>query len=135
MKEEQHHIRDLRFSRWIRKNCPQSGWSTTDVDFVLNNYRAKRLALVEVKCRRANYGQGQEIILKMLQNMLVRGVEMYPEYTFAGLWLIQFENETPYDGRIWVDGIEVTEAQLRECMSDVVHPRDRVPMSKNESRP
>jgi hypothetical protein len=122
MREEQHYIRDVRFSQWIRRECPQRQYSVSDIDFVIMNWREKRFALIEYKCRRASMPDSQRTLLHRISNMLTMGLHIYPGWVYAGLWLIQFENETPYDGRIWMDGIEVTEAELKHHMSTVTHP-------------
>ena len=125
-RQEQHHIRDLRFSRWIRRECPDSstGFTVFDIDFVLRNYKTKRLALLEVKCRRANMSWAQQQALRHMHDLITYGAhEAFRDWSYQGLWLVQFEIEVPGDGgRIWIDGIEVTEDELRHAMSAIEHP-------------
>ena len=84
MSDQQYH--DLRFSDWIRERCPSSatGWTCSDVDYVVHQYKSKHLVLLEVKRWRTGPSQGkvqtaQRHILRMLHSCLSLGMrELFP---------------------------------------------------------
>ena len=140
MSDQQYY--DLRFSDWIRERCPSSatGWTCSDVDYVVHQYKSKQLVLLEVKRWRTGPSQGkvqtaQRHILRMLHSCLSLGMrELFPEYTYHGVWLIQFDCTWFDDGLCWftydqrVDAVPVTEEQLLKILSDF----DRVGPLENE---
>ena len=133
-REEEHHIRDLRFSRWVRDLWPDSraGFVAMDVDYILYNYKTRRFALIEVKCRKAECTFAQRQLLQFLHGIATAGVKSQPGWTYEGVWVVQFEREVPGDGgRIWVDGIEVNEEHLRFAFRHIIHPGSGVARSEN----
>jgi len=140
MSDQQYH--DLRFSDWIRERCPSSatGWTCSDVDYVVHQYKSKQLVVLEVKRWRTGPSKGkvqtaQRHILRMLHSCLSLGMrELFPEYTYHGVWLIQFDRTWFDDGLCWftydqrVDAVPVTEEQLLKILSDF----DRVGPLENE---
>ena len=132
---------DTRFNKWIRNRCPDSatGWTCSDVDFILHQYKTKHLVILEVKRFRNGPQRGkvqtaQGHILRILDACIREGMrELYKEYTYHGVWLIQFDNKWFDDGLCWftynkrVDPVPVTEDQLLQILSTF----DRVGPLKN----
>ena len=128
MRPEYTQERDLTFSRWVRENCPtpKEGWTAIDIDFVLRDYKHKRLALMEVKTHSASMTFAQEQTYRLLHNCITIGMsQIYPEWSYEGHWLLVFEGKGPQDGGIKLNGIDITETQLLYYISNIIDPRDR----------
>ena len=133
-KPEHTGYRELRFSQWIRNNLPSSRrpscFTVFDVDFVLRNYSTNRLALLEVKCKGRKPEGGQKLTMQLIDEIMRLGTParnehygiMSEQWTYCGYWLLQFENTMPDDGRIWLNGYELTEQQLIACLGQIVAP-------------
>lgn len=105
--------RDLWFSGWVRENLPDSstGFLVSDLDFILWNYKSRRLMLIEVKTRGAKMRFWQENLFKVLDEILnigsrTAGVE------YLGFHCIRFENTNFVNGSCSIDGKVVTEQEL-----------------------
>ena len=132
-KPEHTGYRELRFSQWIRNNLPSSArpscFTVFDVDFVLRNYCTNRLALLEVKCKGRKPEGGQKLTMELLDDIMRLGTQHRNKHhvkamhwTYCGYWLLQFENTSPDDGRIWLNGYELTAEQLRHHLGQIVAP-------------
>jgi len=99
-------VRDLTFNQWIKDNLPDSstGLMVTDIDFVLYNYKTKRLMILEVKTRNKIIETWQEILYKNFHKWLKTGVDSGWEY--RGAYLIRFENTSFKDGRCYITSFE-----------------------------
>lgn len=86
-------IRDLTFSQWIRSNlpCSSTGFMVTDLDFILSNYKTKKIMLIEVKTRNADIKTWQKHIFTNLHKWIHNGISK--DWTYLGFHLIQFENQ------------------------------------------
>ena len=73
---EQTGKRDLGFSQWIRKNLPDSytGYSVSDIDFMLWNWKTKKVMILEIKTRMSYPRKGQKMMFSLLNNWLIEGV-------------------------------------------------------------
>ena len=132
--EERTGFREEGMSRWIRANLPSSQrpscFTCFDVDFVLRNYCTRRIAFVEMKCHQCKPGPGQELTMQLIDETMRLGTPARNEHygiqsmawTYCGYWLLQFENTKPDDGRIWLNGHELTEEQLRYHLGQIVAP-------------
>ena len=111
-REEKLNSRDLTFSGWIRKNLPDSntGFMVTDIDFVLFNYKTKKIMIVEIKCRMAEVKTWQKKFYRLLLKWLTKGMDK--EWTFSGIHLIQFEKTFFTDGKCYLDRKEISEKDL-----------------------
>ena len=141
MSDDQYQ--DNRFSDWIRERCPDSrtGWTCSDVDFVIHQYKSKHVVLLEVKRWRTGrlkgkVQTGQAHILRMVHSCMRHGInELYKDYTYHGIWLVQFDRTWFDDGLCWfthskdVEPVPVTEEELLQRLSTF----EPVPMPKNES--
>ena len=132
--EERTGYRELRFSQWIRENLPSSRrpscFTVFDVDFVLRNYNTRRLAFVELKCYQSEPRPGQRLTMELIDEIMRLGTQARNEHyghqsmawTYCGYWLLQLEYTRPDEGRIWLNGYELTEGQLKHYLGQIVAP-------------
>lgn len=115
-RQEQSGERDLTFSGWIRENLPRSdtGFMVTDLDFILYNYKAKKIMLLEVKQYGKSLKTWQRLLYKLLHETLQRGLPDDVEY--LGTHLITFTGGDFSDDVFFDKGL-VTEDQLKELLS------------------
>jgi hypothetical protein len=101
------------FSNWLRQQeaiDSSKGYVTTDVDYIWKNYKTGAWMIIEEKCRMAKPSFCQSEILKMLDK-LVWASEGYGK-DYYGCHLIQFENTSPDDGKIYIDAELRTKEEL-----------------------
>lgn len=110
--------RDLSFSRWIRKNLPDSktGFMVTDVDFFIYNYNTRKVAIVEVKTNKGRMRWWQENFYKNLDNWLKIGCKE-SNWHYVGFFAIRFENTCFDDGLCIINDKVVTEQEAIEILS------------------
>src|SRR3990167_5737994 len=91
-RQEITNIRDLQFSQWIRKNLPDSstGLMVSDLDFILCNYKHKKILLLEIKTRGAGLKTWQNKLFQNLARWLSNGMDN--GYEFKGFHVLKFEN-------------------------------------------
>lgn len=104
--------RPLDFSQWVRKSLPDSstGFSASDIDFILWNWKTKKVMLLEIKTRNGDLRKGQRMMFELLHKWLTIGVN--GRWKYCGFHLVQFEKTTFEDGRTYFDRNEVTEQEL-----------------------
>ena len=117
--QEKTGIRELNFSGWIREKLPDSktGYLVSDIDFVLYNYKTKKVMLLEVKTRNAELKTWQSIFYKNITEWLKKGIDS--DWTFLGFHIVKFENTFFDDGKCFLDGVEITEDNLTKFLSMV----------------
>lgn len=110
-------IRDLTFSVWIRKNLPDSktGFMVSDLDFILYNYRTRKIELLEIKTHSSQLPKWQKMLFENLAHWLARGID--GGWEFLGFHTIVFENTFFHDGKCFFDGQEISEENLLELLS------------------
>ena len=116
--------RDLQFSSWVREKLPDSktGFMVTDLDFILYNYKTKKLMLVEVKTRRASMKKWQANIFSMLDKIIKLGTEK-AEIKYYGFHCIRFEHTSFENGRCMFDEQVISELELIDILSMEALPR------------
>jgi len=99
-------IRDLTFNQWIRDNLPNSstGFAVTDIDFILFNYKTRKLMVVEVKTRNKIIETWQKIFYEDFHRWLKNGIDS--GYHYRGAYLIRFENTSFNDGKCYITSFE-----------------------------
>lgn len=120
--------RSLQFSDWIRKNLPDSstGFAVTDIDFVLWNYKTKRMMILEIKLRKAVASYSQWSFYRLLNRWLKQSVD--DGWTYLGINLIQFEKLDFSDGKCYLNYKEITEPELIKFLSmESINPDSVIP--------
>jgi len=121
-RQELTGTRDLEVSSWIRKNLPDSktGFMVTDLDFILYNYKSKKLMLVEVKTRKAKMKTWQQNIFTMLDKIIKKGAADIG-VKYYGFHCIRFEGTFFNNGRCMFDDKLISETELIKTLSMVDH--------------
>jgi|TARA_E500000305_G_scaffold111127_1_gene121563 hypothetical protein len=98
-RKENTGIRCKEFSKWIRKNLPNSntGFMVFDVDFVMYNRHQKTIIIIEEKTYGNECTFAQNKFLKLLDDIFCSG-SISLGYKYKGYYTIIFENECFYDG-------------------------------------
>ena len=109
--------RSLRFSGWVRKNLPDSstGFVVSDLDFILCNYKAQTLMLIEVKTRNAKVRLWQRILFENLDKWIKKGIDK--DWIYYGYHVVTFENTWFDDGACFFDNKIITEQELMSRLS------------------
>ena len=114
--------RSLVFSDWVRRKLPDSstGFTATDVDFFLQNYKKKKLMMLEVKIKNGEIEPWQKILFENIEYFLRKGINDCPEklrWKFYGFHTITFEKESFDDGKVYLDGKLSNEADIIKLLS------------------
>lgn len=109
-------IRDLKFSGWIREKLPDSstGYSASDLDFVLWNWKTRKIMFIELKTRNSYPRKGQKIMWQHIHRWIKQGIDS--SWIYCGFHLIQFENTCFGDGKCFLNGQEIQESNLIEFL-------------------
>ena len=99
-RKELTNTRDLTLSGWIREKLPDSstGFLVSDLDFILFNYKTKKIMLLEIKTRNSQMKQWQNILFTNLNNWIKKGIDT--DWKFLGFHTLRFENTFFNDGDI-----------------------------------
>lgn len=110
-------IRDLTFNNWIRNNLPDSntGFSASDLDFILWNWKTKKVIMLELKSRNSYPRKGQKMMWHKINNWMIKGVD--DDWTYLGFHLIVFENTSFEDGKCFLNNKEISEIELINFLS------------------
>lgn len=111
------HELSKKFNTWVRNKLPDSssGYSASDLDFILWNWQTKKYMLLEIKTRNTNIRTGQRYMWKNLNNWLKAGTSN--DWEYKGFHLIKFENTNFEDGKCYFDNLLVTEIELINKLS------------------
>lgn len=116
-RQEFSGVRDLTFSGWVRKELPDSstGFMVADLDFILQNYKTKKLMLLEIKTRNAELRPWQYNLFKNLDRWIAKGIDL--DWRYLGFHRIKFQNTFFNDGKCFYDDNEISEDDLRQELS------------------
>src|SRR5574341_779912 len=93
--------RSLDFSRWIRKNLPDSatGFMVSNQDWVFWNFKTRRLIFAEEKTRQGELAPWFRRLIRDVFHPALR--EFCPKHgiDYRGYHLIQFENTCVDNGK------------------------------------
>jgi len=109
MTRQSYYQKGSPFSEWLRQQPEidsRLGFVTTDIDYLWRNYQTGTFMLIEEKCRMGEMNYSQRTSLEFLDSVC----SYHPLY--KGFHLIQFENESPEDGDIYLDGKKITKEEL-----------------------
>jgi hypothetical protein len=116
-KRELTGYRDLRFNGWIRNQLPDSstGFCVSDLDFIIWNWKARKILLLEVKTRNKTLPKFQQIMFRNLAQWIRSGISS--EWTFEGFHALRFSDTDFNDGVAYLNNKEVTEQQVIKYLS------------------
>jgi hypothetical protein len=114
------NARDLTFSHWIREKLPDSftGFLVSDLDFIIENYKTKKIMLIETKTNNGELREWQKRLFKNIDKWLKRGTEE-EDWEYLGFHVIQFEKTGFHDGKCYFDNVEILETELIKKLSIV----------------
>ena len=127
-KRELTGYRDLRFNNWIRNQLPDSctGFSVSDLDFIVWNYKTRRVLMLETKTRESELRPFQDNMFSNIDSWIRRGVTA--NWTYHGFYLLQFTDTDFNDGLCFINEVrhgvtgqdnrvEVSQDQVVEFLS------------------
>lgn len=82
------------------------GYTASDLDLIWSNWQTGEWMLLEAKCRKARLKPFQRFLFERLAELCKA------DPNFHGFHELTFEAESPEDGRIWLDGQEITRETL-----------------------
>ena len=107
-RQRQYHG-GTQFTNWIRRvpelDSKEFGYTASDVDLVWSNFKTGQFMLIEEKRKMDKLYPGQISIFKNLHESIRN-----PKY--SGFHFIQFENSSPLDGKIFVNGLELLDNEF-----------------------
>lgn len=126
--------KETDWTRSVPELDSRLGFNDSDVDFVWHRYKGlpyHAMMLIEQKTYRKPMENNQRETLGFLGRMLhayktrrmlsMRNQSV--EVRYFGYHLLEFERESPDDGRIWWNGQEITKQQLVQIMRFEIDPR------------
>ena len=96
------------FGLWLRQRTEldsKDGYIATNIDYMWCNYKNQKWMLLEEKRYNATTTFSQSVMLKKLDSKIV-------DNDYYGLHMLVFENTNPDDGKMWLDGKEITIDEL-----------------------
>uniref|UniRef100_A0A6H2A153 Uncharacterized protein n=1 Tax=viral metagenome TaxID=1070528 RepID=A0A6H2A153_9ZZZZ len=97
------------FTNWIRQPeelSSEKGYVATDIDLLWENYKLKKYMFIEEKTFMAKPTDCQLRQMNRVHRINFKRNE------YCGYHLIQFEKNSPEDGRIFLDGKEISKERL-----------------------
>jgi hypothetical protein len=109
--------RNLNFSGWIREKLPDSatGFSVSDLDFILWNWKHKKVMFLEIKTRNSRPRPNQKEMWRNLNRWVSKGID--EDWSYLGFHLITFEKTFFDDGKCFLNYNEINEENLIKFLS------------------
>lgn len=82
------------------------GFVFIDIDAIFRNYERQTIALLEVKCKQADFSYAQKKTFNEMDEFLKRGVCC--GWTYKGFFLLQFEHTSFDNGAAFLNGQLIT---------------------------
>ena len=116
-RKEQTGKRDLEFSGWVRSNLPDSsgGFAASDLDFILWNWKTKRVMMLEIKTMCASLRPFQRMMFENIERWIRQGID--DSWVFYGFHFLVFEKLSFDSGKAWLDNVLITEKEAIEYFS------------------
>lgn len=114
MTQKRRDDKSTEFGLWLREQSEidsDKGYVATNIDYVWQNYKTNEWMFIEEK----RHGQQPKFYQKRIFDILNWCAEHHP--AFKGFHVIVFENTSPDDGLIYLDGQEVTKFQLLKFLT------------------
>ena len=109
MTKQRYDVHSTEFGLWLRKQKEldsSQGFIATNIDYVWRNYKTKKWILIEEKRYMSKPAFYQEEIFNLLKYVCSK------DNNYNGFYLIQFENTSPDNGRIYLNHQEITKEKL-----------------------
>lgn len=111
--------RSLAFSGWIHEHLPDSctGFCVANLDWLFWNYKTRRLLLAEEKMHGAEL---RTWFARFMYEVMDPALKLYAPQNhidYRGFHKIIFENTSPDDGKIYLDGKEISADDLRTFLA------------------
>ena len=118
-----------RSSEWLdtfTRTMGCRGMNIQDVDYMIQNYLTNDMLLIEAKCYGAVPDEAQRWALLRLDRIMRAGCQQTrPPWKYHGIWLLQLGGTSPHDGddrRLVLNGVEVTETELKQHLTTFDNP-------------
>lgn len=119
---QRNNAYENQFLDWIRLqptlDSKKHGFRCYDADGIIWNYNTKKLMLIESKTHGRKIAD-MRAHQKWTLEVVARSMQLSTEFTFVGLYLLTFENNSPadggtiithFDGQIWKEFPSVLDA-------------------------
>ena len=109
MTSKRRDSHSTEFGLWLREQQEIDsglGYVATNIDYMWRNYKTDDWMLIEEKRHNCDVPRWQKQLFKIL-DLCARN---HPHY--HGFHIIKFENTSPDDGDIFLDGEQITREQL-----------------------
>jgi len=109
MTQQRRDSHSTQFGLWLREQAEidsKLGYTATNIDYLWHNYKTGVWMLIEEKRYMSQVKFPQTKMLEILDKVSQNDVR------YKGLFIVVFEKTSPDDGRIWIDGKEVTKQDL-----------------------
>ena len=113
MTKQRYDKHSTEFGLWLREQNPldsSKGYIATNIDYIWCNYKTRKYVLIEEKRYMSEVKKWQESLLKLIDCNLSK------DKNYHGFYLIQFENTSPEDGSIYLNGKEISRPELIEFL-------------------
>ena len=97
------------FGLWLREQSEidsKLGYIATNIDYMWENWKTGKWMMIEEKRHNRQPAKWQKQMFAILNWC----AKHHPK--FIGFYVLVFENTSPDDGKIWVNGKEITKTQL-----------------------
>jgi len=108
MTEQRHDDKSTEFGLWLRRQSEidsSLGFIATNLDYMWENYNTGYWMLIEEKRHNSKCKPWQDRMFKKIDSKIV-------DPNYKGFHKIIFENTNPDDGKISLDGVDITKDQL-----------------------
>ena len=109
MTQQSRNKESTQFSEWLRNQDEIDsglGFVASNIDYMWRNYKTKQWMLIEEKRR------GVQVKFPQTEMIRIINEACKSDINYKGFHIIIFENTNPEDGKIYLDGVEITKDQL-----------------------
>lgn len=109
MTRQRNDSHSTEFGLWLRQQSridSKLGFVATNLDYIWSNYKTGEWCLIEEKRHMSTVNYSQSKLFEKLDWC----ARHHPKY--KGLHILQFENTSPDDGKIFMDGREMNKEDL-----------------------
>ncbi len=107
------------FGLWLRQYCRDSrtGLAVTNLDYIVEDFKAKKIMLIEEKQNNGELHYGQQMTFKVLDQILTHHASEHG-YSYEGFFVVRFPKGCDMPGPgMTINGVVVTTEQLAEHLN------------------